>query len=879
MPKLYLKYAHAATLGIVASGTAPVAYCEDGKQAVVPALESCLVWDLRKGESVAEWNDSTNHAEVTAIERGPNGIFAVGYNDGSIRLWETATNTSTITFTGHKTAVTSFAFSTDGSRLASGSKDTDLVVWDTIGEVGLFRLRGHKDQITGIKFITSDSPSCNHLVSASKDSMLKFWDLGTRHCVETVIAHRGEVWALETFDSTRNDRDESVAASALTVITGGSEGEVRVWNLDLKTLSEKLEPAETGAVTSSYNDEAVDRDAKENDAAAKTLKKSLTYLGLLERQSKERVLTIKAHDSTRYLVVQGSDRIAEIYKIRTQAELRKREARLRSRKKDKPVSEATSVLAITDKLPRISAIRCGGKIRSIDVAPSGAKGLQKDSATFQIICGLTSNQIEVHTAGIDSKEEPTRQDLILESSGHRNDIRSLCLSSDDTLLLSGSHSSVKLWNVSSRKCLSTMESGYALCSTFVPGNNHVIVGTKTGELQIFNLASFTMIESIQAHDGAVWSLQMWPDRRGITTGSADKEVKFWEFALQDSDAGGKKKLTLSHTRTLKLSEDVLCVRHSHDGKLLAVSLLDCTVKVFYVDTLKFSLSLYGHSLPVLSMDISSDGTLIATGSADKSVKLWGLDFGDCHRSLRAHDDSVMAVRWVFGTHYLVTAGKDRNVKWWDADKFEQIMKIEGHHGEIWALAVGKYGSIVVTGSHDRSIRIWEKTDEQFAIEEERKREMEEMFDKNQLEEDERGAQAIGSGVVTDSEIEGPSKPVVDTEVGNATRKTIQTMLASEQILNALEIYEEEKEKSELDAAAIKKWEERKRAGEKVEKPKPEPRNPYIIAANLDGWPSEAYLLYVIEGVRSSDLEQALLVLPFLKLVALLKIVCVWIEKV
>ncbi len=56
------------------------------------------------------------------------------------------------------------------------------------------------------------------------------------------------------------------------------------------------------------------------------------------------------------------------------------------------------------------------------------------------------------------------------------------------------------------------------------------------------------------------------------------------------------------------------------GKLLAVALLDCTIKVFFADSLKFWLSLYGHKLPVLSMDISSDSTLLASGSADKNLK-------------------------------------------------------------------------------------------------------------------------------------------------------------------------------------------------------------------------------------------------------------------
>ena len=103
-----------------------------------------------------------------------------------------------------------------------------------------------------------------------------------------------------------------------------------------------------------------------------------------------------------------------------------------------------------------------------------------------------------------------------------------------------------------------------------------------------------------------------------------------------------------------LSNQCLCMPV---GKLIAVALLDSTVKVFFTDTLKFFLSLYGHKLPVLSMDISSDSTLLVTGSADKNIKIWGLDFGDCHKSLFAHADSVMQVAFVPNTHYVFSVGE------------------------------------------------------------------------------------------------------------------------------------------------------------------------------------------------------------------------------
>ena len=89
---------------------------------------------------LAMWHETGHRAEVTCIMRSPQkDTFAVGYADGSIRLWSTASGTSTATFNGHKKAVTALAFDEAGTRLVSGSQDTDIIVWDVVGEAGLFR--------------------------------------------------------------------------------------------------------------------------------------------------------------------------------------------------------------------------------------------------------------------------------------------------------------------------------------------------------------------------------------------------------------------------------------------------------------------------------------------------------------------------------------------------------------------------------------------------------------------------------------------------------------------------------------------------------------------------------------------------------------------
>ena len=45
-----------------------------------------------------------------------------------------------------------------------------------------------------------------------------------------------------------------------------------------------------------------------------------------------------------------------------------------------------------------------------------------------------------------------------------------------------------------------------------------------------------LIETIKAHSGAVWSMQVRPDQFALVTGSADRDVKFWEFEFKDAHA-------------------------------------------------------------------------------------------------------------------------------------------------------------------------------------------------------------------------------------------------------------------------------------------------------------------------------------------------------
>ncbi|KAE8681978.1 aquaporin TIP1-1-like [Hibiscus syriacus] len=163
---------------------------------------------------------------------------------------------------------------------------------------------------------------------------------------------------------------------------------------------------------------------------------------------------------------------------------------------------------------------------------------------------------------------------------------------------------------------------------------------------------------------------------------------------------------------------------------------------------------------------------------DKNLRIWGLDFGDCHKSIFAHADSVMDVQFVHNTHYMFSAGKDRLLKYWDADKFELLLTLEGHHAAVWCLAVSNRGDFVVTGSHDRSIRRWDRTEEPFFIEEEKEKRLDEIFE-----------------AYMDDTFEDRNAPKEELPeegaVALAGKRTLETLTATDSIIDALEVAEVE----------------------------------------------------------------------------------------
>ncbi|KAM3341247.1 WD repeat-containing protein 3 [Capsicum galapagoense] len=830
MVKAYLRYEPAASFGVIVSGESNITYDNSGKHLLAPALEKIGIWNVKLHnctktlELLSSSSSNGPSLAVTSIAVSPpsSSQIASGYAEGSIRIWDSDKGICDTTLNGHKGAVTALRYNKPGSFLASGGKDNDVIVWDVVGETGLFRLRGHRDQVTDLVFLDSG----RKLVTSSKDKFLRVWDLDTQHCMQIISGHHTEIWSIDI------DPEERY------LVTGSADPELRFYTIkhdlaDGQLIANKSE--------TDVNKSETDVNKSETDVSTDlpTVNKweVLKSFGEIQRQSKDRVATVRFNKNGNLLACQVAGKTVEIFRRLDESESKRKAKRRISRKKEKKAAKegleatekaetdiraervSTPVVTVRDIFKLHQTLRSGKKISSISFSPVISKDSQ---ATLAL--SLNNNILEFYAI----KNSSATKSSAIDGQGHHADVRSVTLSSDNTLLMSTSHNAIKIWNPTTLSCLHTIDSGYGLCGLFVPGNKYAVIGTKDGTLEFIQVTSGTRVEVVEAHGGSIQSIALTPGGTGFLTGSADHDIKFWEF-----QRAGEGHLTASPARSLKMNDDVLVVAVSPDGKFIAVALLDSTIKVFYTDSLKFRFSLYGHKLPVFCMDISSDGALLVSGSADKNVKIWGLDFGDCHKSLFAHADSVTGVNFVSNTHYFFTVGKDRLVKYWDADKFELLLTLEGHHAEVWCLAVSNRGDFIVTGSHDRSIRRWDRTEEPFFIEEEKEKRLEAMF-----ESDIDNAPENKYGPKEEHPGEGA--------VALAGKTTQETLTAADTIIEALD----------MAAAELKRIAEHE---EYISKGRVSEFRPNILMLGLS--PSD-YVLRALSSVPTNDLEQTLLALPF-----------------
>ena len=111
---------------------------------------------------------------VTALCLLDDGRLASGFEDHTIRLWNTRTGAQTARLEGHLGEVSALCVLSN-FWLASGSSDETIRFWDLTTSTEIARLGGHSNKVNALSLVNDQ-----RLVSGASDNTIRLWDIRTK---------------------------------------------------------------------------------------------------------------------------------------------------------------------------------------------------------------------------------------------------------------------------------------------------------------------------------------------------------------------------------------------------------------------------------------------------------------------------------------------------------------------------------------------------------------------------------------------------------------------------------------------------------------------------------------------------------------------------
>ena len=217
-------------------------FSPDDKQILFGCSDGSLrLWNTKVDtSSIKQLNRSSYNKKnkATIVAYSPDSTqFVSGYQNGTLQIWNAKKNQLVTNLTGkHKGWVSHIAYSPTGDHFVSASYDGTLRIWDAengnpIGK----HLRGHNGKIFHVAY----SPTGDHLVSAGSDSTLRVWSVKNIDTKEQIlIEHNGAVHSVEYSPDGRY------------FVSGSSDSTLLIWNAKDSIPSGRLLGRHEGSVSS-----------------------------------------------------------------------------------------------------------------------------------------------------------------------------------------------------------------------------------------------------------------------------------------------------------------------------------------------------------------------------------------------------------------------------------------------------------------------------------------------------------------------------------------------------------------------------------------------------------------------------------------------------
>ena len=588
-----------------------------GRVLLVPTGDGGILF-FNPNKNQRDFKMDGHSGEVIATSPSPYGkLVAVGDASGVVRVWdyfelldkydeeglrvdlsESAPQGELIIFSAHQEAITSIAFSRDGTRLATSSVDDTAKVWDLGMGVELNALVGHTGDVNGVSF----HPSGMYVATASIDQTAKIWDLATGMAITNLSGHNEPVL------------DVNFSIDGTLLATASADGTAILWD------------AQTG-------DDLITFRGHSGSVHSVDFDYNGLYLATGGEDATARIWDIKTGEE--FLILEGHK--APIYRINFSPDL----DRLTTYSLDGSIKlwnirpegnrEWLTLLAHSEVVFDVAYSPDGKRLATASWDGSailwsailGSKHFVLDGHSAEVTAvDFSPDGHRLATSSFDGTVklwDTESGEEVMSIVAHPGRIHDVVFDYEGTRLVSaGEDGVIKIWSSSSGDELLSWvaHSGLVNRLALSPDGTRLVSAGGDGIAKVWDISTGGLLLSLSGHNAEVLNVSYSPDGERIVTAGGDGIAKVWDAVR------GEELLTLSGHGT-----SVWASAFSPDGTRIATMSLDKTAKLWDADTGEELLNLVNYN-DGRDLAFSPDGNHLAVASGDGTVRIYILPIDD-----------------------------------------------------------------------------------------------------------------------------------------------------------------------------------------------------------------------------------------------------------
>ncbi len=494
-----------------------VAFSPDGTRLASRWRQEIKLWNVETRGLAGTWKVPTDvhwSGAGQSVAFSPDGSrLAAGFQDGTVRLWDVASQTEVVTLEGHTHWVISVSYSPDGSLLASagGREDPTVRLWDAATQAEVATLRGHDREVRSVSFSWPDGAT---LASGSNDRTVRLWDVSAHEEMATLEEHEGPVHSV-TF-SRDGATLVSAAADGTVLLRDVETGNAAGLSGHGSMLSMTLSP--DGSLLASGSEEGK---VRLWDAATRTR--------LAPLEGHEIRVTSLSFFAEGALLASGSwDATVKLWDVGTGTLVETLEGHR---------GGVTSMSFSPDGATLASAGGWDdGTVRLWDVATRRETGILEGHTKSVESVAFSRPDGALLASGGGSEDKTVKlwdvgnRELIGTLEGHEWEVNTVAFSPDGKTLASGSDG-VRLWDVATRTSSTTLQQGNTVYSVaFSPDGKSLVSGSR-GPVTLWDVGTKTRSATLTGHTGSVHSLAFTRDGATLVSGARDGTMLLWDLSL------------------------------------------------------------------------------------------------------------------------------------------------------------------------------------------------------------------------------------------------------------------------------------------------------------------------------------------------------------